>query len=122
MSDPRNAAHDKKVSQQKKHNAESEPTAATPEASPAAAHHEGPATLEGSVTVLSHLKEMDFHSRATLERLAELMLTVGDDLKQKEFASQVGDIFSAQDAFQTKLAALIEPYQAEVTRMQDETS
>ena len=37
---------------------------------------EPPAALEGSLAVLSRLKEMEFHSRANLERLAELMLTV----------------------------------------------
>ncbi len=131
MSDPRNAAHDKKVShdkekEKKQHDAADAATATleapAPEETPLPAHHEAPAALEGSVAVLSQLKEMDFHSRANLERLAELMLTVDDQLKQKEFAKQVGDLFSAQDAFQTKLTELIQPYQGEITRMQGEAA
>jgi len=137
MSDPRNAAHDKKVSQEKKHDAHSAEAAAAAHAATATAVAEAetepttsdsqPSTLnqkltEGSVTVLSQLKEMDFHSRATLERLAELMLTVADQLKQKDFSVAIGDLFSAQDKFQTQLTALLEPYQAEVTRLQGEAS
>lgn len=64
-----------------------------------------PAALEASLTVVEKLKEMEFHSRANLERLAELMLTVEDELKQKEFAGPLGEVYSAQDAFQTKLTA-----------------
>jgi len=136
MSDPRNAAHDKKVSQEKKHAHEHEVAAsaaatatatATAEAADteaatpaAAASHAPPAALEGSVKVLSQLKEMEFHSRAALERLAELMVTVDDELKQKAFSATIGDIFSMQDKFHTSLATLIEGYQAEVTRMQEE--
>ena len=43
-----------------------------------------PAALEGSLVVLAKLKELEFHSRANLERLAELTLTVEDELKQKQ--------------------------------------
>jgi hypothetical protein len=126
MSDPRNAAHDKKVQSDKKHQApEAEVNAPEAGATPAPASDAGatpsgnlPESLPGSITVLSQLKEMDFHSRANLERLAELTLTVGDTLKQKEFAKSIGEIFSAQDAFQTRLAALITPYQAECERLQ----
>jgi len=149
MSDPRNVAHAKKVTQEKKHQgreARPEDTAAVqPGRKPAAAKKERgpagaaavpdtaagesampsesptpkpPAALEGSLAVLAKLKEMEFHSRATLERLAELVLTVEDELKQKEIASPLGEVYSAQNAFQTKLTALIEVYKAECDRMQ----
>lgn len=116
MSDPRNVAHDKKVSQQKQHCEEkaavaderdSETAVAdTPAAAPA------PAELEKSVAVLSKLKEMEFHSRANIETLAGLMLTIDDELKQKEFSDAVGALYSAQDGFQTQIAALVESYGA----------
>ena len=62
-----------------------------------------PAALEGSLVVLAKLKELEFHSRAHLERLAELALTVEDELKQKEIVGPLGEVYSAQNAFETKL-------------------
>lgn len=79
-----------------------------------------PAALEGSLVVLAKLKELEFHSRANLERLAELTLTVGDELKQKEIVGPLGEVYSAQNAFQMKLMALIEAYKVECDRMQGE--
>lgn len=121
MSDPRNVAHDKKVAQEKEH----EHTKAAPQneaksdaEKPAAAAAEqapteqAPAELEKSVAVLSKLKEMEFHSRANIETLAGLTLTIEDELKQKEFSDPIGLLYSAQDGFQTKIAALIESYEA----------
>ena len=65
---------------------------------------------EKSVAVLSKLKEMEFHSRANIETLAQLTLTIEDELKQKEFSEPIGAIYSAQDGFHTKIAALIQDY------------
>ncbi len=150
MSDPRNVAHAKKVTQEKKHQgteASPEDTPAVqPGKKPAAAKKKrgpagvpddtaagesavatdnptprAPAALEGSLGVLAKLKEMEFYSRANLERLAELVLTVEDELKQKEIASPLGEVYSAQNAFQTKLTALIEAYKAECDRLQGES-
>ena len=137
MSDPRNVAHAKKVAQEKKHQGtEAAPkkrrgsagAAATPDdtAGESVAASESPtakppAALEGALTVLAKLKEMEFHSRGNLERLAELALTVEDELKQKEMAGPLGEVHSAQDAFQTKLTALIEAFKAECDRMQSQS-
>lgn len=148
MSDPRNVAHAKKVTQEKKHQGsvatDEMPTAqpgkktAAPKKSRAAtegavsddtetdasvAPSDTPAakpsaSLEGSLTVLAKLKEMEFYSRANLERLAELSLTVEDELKQKEIVGPLGEVLSAQNAFQTKLTALLEAYKAECDRLQ----
>ncbi len=133
MSDPRNVAHDKKVKQEKAHekpesdsgvkagkarrkkavaadqdnSSESTPAAATPPSG-----EQSPGELEKSVAVLSKLKEMEFHSRANVETLAELMLTIDDELKQKEFSDAVGALYSAQDGFQTQITALVESYGA----------
>ena len=122
MSDPRNAAHDKKVSHDKKHQVEAE--ANKPEASestteveatqlPAIASPEAVAKHEASLSVLTQVKDMEFHSRANLARLGTLMLMVEDELKQKTFAVALGDLFSAQDNLQNQLTAFISAYQVE---------
>lgn len=78
------------------------------------------AALERSLVVLAKLKELEFHSRANLERLAELTLTLEDELEQKEMVGPLGEVYSAQSTFQTKLTTLIEAYKAECDRMQGE--
>ena len=130
MSDPRNVAHAKKVTQEKHHQeaklaakpgkrkerpgaqqnqpAETAPTSASanvPKEEPR------PADLEKSLAILSKLKEMEFHSRANIETLAELTLTIEEELKQREFSEPIGAVYSAQDAFHSKIAVLIEAYQ-----------
>jgi hypothetical protein len=127
MSDPRNVAHAKKVTQEKKHQKHDPAGAVTVNngsaADEIAAPTESsavktPAALEGSLVVLTKLKELEFHSRASLERLAELALTVEDELKQKEIVAPLAEVYSAQSVFQTKLTALIETYKAECDHMQ----
>jgi hypothetical protein len=153
MSDPRNVAHAKKVTQEKKHqrtDGAPEPTsvaqpgkkrvttaknkggasghAAAPDDTAAdkstvpspSPPLKPPVALEGSLVVLAKLKELEFHSRANLERLGELTLTVGDELKQKEIVGPLSEVYSAQNAFQTRLTALIETYKAECDRLQGE--
>ena len=114
MSDPRNVAHDKKVTQQKQHHDEKVAGAGQRESQTEAAEtpnaEHAPGELEKSVAVLSKLKEMEFHSRANIETLAGLTLTIDDELKQKEFSEPVGALYSAQDGFQTRIAALVESY------------
>lgn len=51
-------------------------------AAPVAAEQES-AELEKSVVVLSKLKEMEHYTRANIETLAGLMLTIEDELKQR---------------------------------------
>jgi hypothetical protein len=131
MGDPRNVAHAKKVSQEKHHQAkhgagkkvqqEKEPaaeqsSAVTTEA-PKPQQTPDAAKLEKSLAVLANLKELEFHSRTNIEKLAELSLTVEDELKQKSLVESIGDVYSAQEAFHSKIAALIEAYQAECDRL-----
>jgi len=146
MSDPRNVAHSKKVTQEKKHHTAAVGVADAPAVQPGkkpakkkggpgvaggpsgstaegdapapTPSHTPPAALEPSLAVLGKLKEIEFHSRATLQRLAELELTVADELKQTEVAAPLGEVSAAQNAFQTKLTALIEIYKAECDRLQ----
>ena len=114
MSDPRNVAHNKKVTQQKQHCEEKAAVADQRANKNAVAEapklEQAPGELEKSVAVLSKLKEMEFHSRANIETLAGLSLEIDDELKQKEFSEAIGGVYSAQDAFQTKVAALVESY------------
>lgn len=134
MGDPRNVAHAKKVKQEKHHKgadaAKGAPqpkkkqqaageSVATPPAETAAAPAPNPdaAKLEKSLAVLAQLKDMEFHSRANIEKLAELSLTIEDELKQKSLVGSIGDVYSAQEAFHSKIAALIEVYQTECDRL-----
>ena len=140
MGDPRNIAHAKKVTQEKEHKvkpttragksqaatkAQSEETksrapvqsaAATPEAEKPAQSPDS-AQREKSLAVLSTLKDLEFHSRSNIEKLAELSLTIEEELKQKNFAAAIGAVYAAQDAFQSKILKLIEDYESECTRL-----
>ncbi len=134
MSDPRNVAHDKKVAQEKEHEQTApdaagerksrkrkKPTTtdeqvsegtAPPSAAAPAKQEQTPGELEKSVAVLSKLKEMEFHSKANIETLAELTLTIEDELKQREFSEPISALYSTQDGFQSKIATFIESYEA----------
>jgi hypothetical protein len=116
MSDPRNVAHDKKVTQQKQHDDEkaaiSDERNGAVEPGEDPKSEQAPGEFEKSAAVLSKLKEMEFYSRANIETLAELTLTIDDELKQKEFSDPVGALYSAQNGFQTQVAALVETYGA----------
>jgi hypothetical protein len=143
MGDPRNIAHAKKVVQEKHHKAKDvskgaaaarqparkapveEKNEVVPEetSAPKSAEGEKPAQapdstqLEKSLAVLSTLKDLEFHSRANIEKLAELSLTIEEELKQKAFAEAIGTVYSAQDAFQSKILKLIEDYEAECAHL-----
>ena len=140
MGDPRNVAHAKKVTQEKQHKAKHSQTTRAPQPGkkaqieetksadaaeiPAAkAQVEKPeqppdsARLEKSHAVLSNLKDLEFHSRANIEKLAELSLTIEEELKQKAFAEAIGAVYAAQDAFQSKIVKLIEDYETECARL-----
>lgn len=115
MSDPRNVAHAKKVKQEKEHaRAEAVPNKKAEDKAPAGGAvnvEQGAADLEKSVALLSRLKEMEFHSRANIETLAELILTIDDELKQKEFSDPMGGLYATQDQFQTRITELIQNYE-----------
>jgi hypothetical protein len=140
MGDPRNVAHAKKVTQEKQHKAKHSQTTRAPEPGKkaqiketkpagtqesAAPKQEGEkppqpsdsAQSEKSLAVLSNLKDLEFHSRANIEKLAELSLTIEEELKQKAFAEAIGAVYAAQDAFQSKIVKLIEDYETECARL-----
>jgi len=140
MGDPRNVAHAKKVTQEKQHKAKHSQTTRAPqpgkkaqieETKSAAAEQSTAPTpevektsqpqdstqLEKSLAVLSNLKDLEFHSRANIEKLAELSLTIEEELKQKAFAEGIGAVYAAQDGFQSKILKLIEEYESECARL-----
>ena len=140
MGDPRNVAHAKRVSQEKHHKEKHSPKPGSPPSrqnkdvpadkkpasvaeSPAKSEVAKPTQpveptqLEKSQAVLSKLKELEFHSRANIEKLAELSLTIEEELKQKQFAEAIGAVYGAQDAFQSKILELIGAYETECTRL-----
>jgi hypothetical protein len=143
MGDPRNVAHAKKVIQEKHHKGQDlakgagpapqpgkkahaakkkqtvaeESPAPKPDEAPKPDQQADPTRLEKSLIVLSKLKELEFHSRANIEKLAELSLTIEDELKQKAFVEPIGAVYSAQDAFQSQILKLIEVYEAECARL-----
>ena len=140
MGDPRNVAHAKKVTQEKRHKAkqphkpgaprpatkakiEATKSAATEQSTAPKPEVEKPpqppdsAQLEKSLAVLSTLKDLEFHSRSNIEKLAELSLTIEEELKQKAFAEAIGAVYAAQDAFQSKILKLIGDYEAQCTRL-----
>jgi hypothetical protein len=139
MGDPRNVAHAKKVTQEKQHKAKAAQKTRAPrpagkgqieETKPAAADASAPpqeaqkppqpsdsAQSEKSHAVLSKLKELEFHSRANIEKLAELSLTIEEELNQKAFAEKIGAVYAAQDAFQSKIVELIGAYETECARL-----
>ena len=144
MGDPRNVAHAKKVIQEKHHKGDhmakgavrasqpgkkAQPAEKEEQAiaggSPASKSSEAaksnqkpdPTQLEKSLAVLAKLREMEFHSRGNIEKLAQLSLTIEDELKQKAVVEAIGAVYSAQDAFHSKISALIEAYQAECDRL-----
>jgi flagellar motility protein MotE (MotC chaperone) len=143
MGDPRNVAHAKKVIQEKHHKGQDltkgagpapqpgkkahaarkkqtvaeESAAPKPDEAPKPDQQADPTQLEKSLVVLSKLKELEFHSRANIEKLAELSLTIEEELKQKAFVEPIGAVYSAQDAFQSQILKLIEVYEAECARL-----
>lgn len=140
MGDPRNVAHAKKVTQEKQHKAkaaqktrapqparktqieQTKPAASAESAAPKQEAEKPPqppdsSQVEKSLAVLSNLKDLEFHSRANIEKLAELSLTIEEELKQKAFAEAIGAVYSAQDAFQSKIVKLIEDYETECARL-----
>jgi hypothetical protein len=141
MGDPRNVAHAKKVVQEKHHKhkeaakngARAQPgkkgqtdkqkqpvtaeSAALKTEAAKPVQQPDPTQLEKSLAVLSKLKELEFHSRANIEKLAELSLTIEEELKQKAFAEPIGAVYSAQDAFQSKIVKLIQDYEAECAHL-----
>lgn len=138
MGDPRDVAHAKKVAQEKHHKHTHAQKAGAPQpdkkaqvkklasieqgAAPKPDAEKLPqptnsAQSEKSLAVLSKLKDLEFHSRSNIEKLAELSLTIEEELKQRSFAEAIGAVYAAQASFQSKILKLIDDYETECARL-----
>ncbi len=77
-------------------------------------------TVQQMNSHLSQFKEMSHRAKLRIEKLAELSLVIEDELKQKEYADRVSELFSIANNFETKLEELISDYEIEKNRMQNE--
>lgn len=69
---------------------------------------------------LSQFKQMSHNAVARIERLAELSMVIEDELKRKEFADRVTELFVLSNKFEEKLSALIDDYEIEKNRIENE--
>jgi len=77
-------------------------------------------TIQQMSGYLSQFKEMSHWAKLRIEKLAELSLVIEEELKQKEFADRVTELFSLASEFETKLESLIYEYEIERNRMENE--
>ncbi len=73
-------------------------------------------------THLSQFKEMSHRAKIRIEKLAELSLVIEDDLKQKEYADRVSELFGIAANFEEKMDGLIYDYEIERNRIQNEAA
>jgi len=71
-------------------------------------------------THLEQFKQMSHRAKLRIEKLAELSLVIEDDLKQKEYADRVSELFGIAAGFEEKIEELIEDYEIERNRIQNE--
>ncbi len=71
-------------------------------------------------THLEQFKQMSHRARLRIERLAELSLEIEGELKFTEFADRVSDLFGMATEFEEKLEALINDYEIERNRIENE--
>jgi len=69
-------------------------------------------TFHAVADALGRPLELNPVAFANIEALAGLILTIEDELKQKEFSDPIGALYAAQDGFHTQIAAVIESYEA----------
>ncbi len=78
--------------------------------------------LERSRDVISQLKDMQHYSKTNIEKLGELWLLLGEDLKQKEAASGVEKLLTHQNAFHDALESVVSDFEIECNRIENEAS
>lgn len=77
-------------------------------------------TVQQMNSHLSQFKEMSHRAKMRIEKLAELSLVIEDELKQKEYADRVSELFGIASSFETKIEELISDYEIEMNRMENE--
>lgn len=76
--------------------------------------------VEQMTAHISQFKEMSHRARIRIEKLAELSLVIEDELKQKEYADRVSELFTIANSFEEKLESLIGDYEIERNRLENE--
>jgi len=76
--------------------------------------------VKNMTTNISQFKEMSHRARLRIERLAELSMVIEDDMKQKEYADRVSELFGIAASFEEKIESLIHDYEIERNRIQNE--
>jgi hypothetical protein len=76
--------------------------------------------LEVSRDIISQLKEIEHYSRTNIEKLSEHWLRLEEEAKQKPFAERVNDLVSLQNKFQDAITSLIEDFEIECNRIENE--
>jgi len=69
---------------------------------------------------LEQFKEMSHRAKLRIERLAQLSMEIEDELKLKDFADRVSDLFSTANQFEEGLESLINDYEIERNRIINE--
>lgn len=69
---------------------------------------------------ISQFKEMSHRAKLRIEKLAELSLVIEGELKQKEYADRVSELFGVATQFEEKLDSLIHDYEIERNRIRNE--
>lgn len=69
---------------------------------------------------ISQFKEMHHRAKLRIEKLAELSFVMEDELKQKEYADRVSDLFTIATTFEEKIDSLIQDYEIERNRIRNE--
>jgi hypothetical protein len=69
---------------------------------------------------IEQFKQMSYRAKERIERLAELSFTIEDELKMKDFADRVSDLFTISTQFEEKLEALINDFEIERNRIANE--
>lgn len=76
--------------------------------------------LETSRDIISQLQEIKHYSQANLEKLSEFWLILDDQLKLKDLASSADELLKLQGDFQDKIEALINDFEIECNRIENE--
>ncbi|MEX2580012.1 MAG: hypothetical protein WD342_13215 [Verrucomicrobiales bacterium] len=77
-------------------------------------------TVQQMTGYLSQFKEMSHRAKLRMEKLAELSLVIEDEMKQKEYAERVSELFGIASQFESKIEDLIQDYELERNRMENE--
>ena len=67
---------------------------------------------------ISLLKDIAFHTRDYLEKLATIQLDLEIDIKEAELAKQAGELFAKENEFNERLTGFISDYEMHCNRLE----